>query len=62
MSSLAAAATQMMGSAVNQQVGTAVLRQQFASQRAVADLVAQTAASAAPPAPAGQGQVVDRRV
>ncbi|MDP4005745.1 hypothetical protein [Methylobacterium sp. NEAU K] len=66
MTSLAATAVQMLGSSQNQQIGTAVARQQIAAEKAVAGLVAdsaaQGAANAGPPAPAGQGQSVDRRV
>lgn len=63
--SLASTVTQMTGAARTQQVGVAVARQQIASERAVADLVAQGAAGAAnasPPAPPGQGRSVDIRV
>lgn len=62
MSSITAAVVQMQAASLSQQVGTAVARQQFAAERAVADLVAGTAASAAPPAPPGQGKTLDVRV
>ena len=60
-----AAAVQMLGAAQNQQIGVAIARQQLAADKAVASLVAegaQNAASAAPPAPPGHGQIVDLRV
>ncbi len=63
--SLASTVVQMTSAARSQQVGVAVARQQIASDRAVADLVAQGAASAAagsPAAPPGQGQAVDIKV
>lgn len=61
----AAAAVQMLGASQNQQIGIAVAQQRLAADKAVAGLVAdtaQSAASAGPPAPAGQGQSVDLRV
>lgn len=61
MISLAAQVVQMQAGSAAQSVGTAVARQQIDAQKAVADMVAQTAASASPPAPPGQGQIVDRR-
>ncbi|TXM70971.1 putative motility protein [Methylobacterium sp. WL120] len=62
MTSLVAQAVQMQGGALSQSIGTAVARQQIDAQKAVAALVAETAASASPPAPAGQGRLVDRTV
>ncbi len=65
MDSIAAAAVQMLGTSQNQQIGIAVARQQVAADKAVAGLVAgtaQSAGSAGPPAPAGQGLRVDLRV
>lgn len=59
MSTIAAQAVQMQAAAFSQQVGTAVARQQIDAERSVAALVAQ---SASPPAPPGQGQIVDVRV
>lgn len=61
MTSLVSNIVQMQSAAVTQQVGVAVARQQIDAQRAVADLVAGAAATASPPAPPGQGQVVDLR-
>ncbi|MEL6064418.1 MULTISPECIES: hypothetical protein [unclassified Methylobacterium] len=58
-------AVQMLGAAQNQQIGVAIARQQFTSDKAVAGLVAegaQNAANAGPPAPPGQGLSVDLRV
>ena len=62
MTSLVSNVVQMQSAAVTQQIGVAVARQQIDAQRAVADLVAGTAATASPPAPPGQGQVIDRQV
>ncbi len=62
MTSLVAQAVQMQAAGVAQSVGTAVARQQIAAEKSVADMVAQTAASASPPAPPGQGQHVDLKV
>lgn len=65
METLAATAVQMLGSSQNQQIGIAVAKQQLAADKAVAGLVAdsaQSAASASPPAPPGQGLSVDLRV
>jgi hypothetical protein len=62
MTSLVSNVVQMQSAAVTQQIGVAVARQQIDAQRAVADLVADTAATASPPAPPGQGQVIDRQV
>ena len=62
MTSLVSNVVQMQSAAVTQQIGVAVARQQIDAQRAVADLVAGTAATASPTAPSGQGQVVDRQV
>ncbi|KQT57238.1 hypothetical protein ASG52_04045 [Methylobacterium sp. Leaf456] len=59
MSTIAAQAVQMQAAAFSQQVGTAIARQQIATERSVAQLVAQ---SASPPAPPGQGQLVDMKV
>ncbi|MCJ2125039.1 hypothetical protein [Methylobacterium sp. J-077] len=64
MNSLAATATQTLATSRNQTIGIAAARQQIASEKAVAGLVAegaQSSAAANPPAPAGQGQRVDRR-
>lgn len=57
---LALAVVQMQAASLGQGIGTAVARQQIDAQRAVADLVKEAAAS--PPAPPGQGEVVDVRV
>ncbi|AWN49926.1 hypothetical protein DK419_07770 [Methylobacterium terrae] len=57
--SIAAAAMAQAGSAFSQQVAVIAVRSQLDAERAVADLVAQTAS---PPAPPGQGQVLDVRV
>ena len=62
MTSLAVQAVQMQAGALSQSIGTAVARQQIDAQKAVAGLVAEAAASASPPASAGQGQLVDRTV
>lgn len=66
MSTLAATATHLLATSQNQAIGTAVARQQIASEKAVAGLVAENAtkgaANAGPPAPAGQGRHVDLRV
>ncbi len=62
MSSPIAQAVQMQAGGFAQSVGVAVARQQIDAQKSVANLVAQTAASAAPPAPAGQGTRLDIRV
>ncbi|MGW5840124.1 putative motility protein [Methylorubrum extorquens] len=59
MTAIAAQAVQMQAAAFSQQVGTAIARQQIDAERSVAQLVAQTAS---PPAPPGQGQVVDLKV
>jgi hypothetical protein len=48
----------MQAGGVQQSIATAATRQAIQSERAVADMVAQTAASAAP----GMGQLVDRKV
>ena len=61
MTSIVSNIAQMQSAAVTQQIGVAVARQQIDAQRAVADLVAGTAATASPPAPPGQGQAVDLR-
>lgn len=61
MNSVAAQVVQMQAGGFAQSVGTAVARQQIDAQKSVADMVAQTAASASPPAPAGQGQLLDIR-
>ncbi len=57
MSSVAAQAVQMQAGAFAQSIGVAVARQQNGAQKAVAALVAETAASASPPP--GQGRLVD---
>lgn len=62
MTSLIAQVAQVQAGSFAQSVGTAVARQQIDAQKSVADMVAQTAASVSPPAPAGQGQQVDRKV
>jgi hypothetical protein len=62
MNSLVSTVVQMQSASVTQQIGVAVTRQQIKAQRAMADLVAGTAAAASPPAPPGQGQLVDRQV
>ncbi|TXM76714.1 putative motility protein [Methylobacterium sp. WL103] len=62
MTSLVAQAVQMQAGALSQSIGTAVARQQIDAQKGVATLLAETAASASPPAPAGQGRLVDRTV
>ncbi len=61
MSSLAAQVVQIQASRTAQSIGTAVARQQIDAQKSVADMVAETAASASPPAPPGQGRIVDIR-
>lgn len=62
MTTVAAQATQMLAAAFSQQMGVAVARQQITADRAVAELVAGAIQSAAPPAPPGQGRVIDTRV
>ena len=62
MDPIASSVVTAQAAAFSQSVGTAVARQQIASERAVADLVAGTAATASPPAPPGQGKVRDVRV
>jgi hypothetical protein len=52
----------MQSAALTQQIGVAVARQQIDAQRAVANLVAGSATATPPPAPAGQGLLVDRQV
>lgn len=61
MTSIAAQVVQMQAGSVAQSIGTAVARQQIDAQKSVADMVAQTAASASPPASPGQGQLLDIR-
>lgn len=61
MTNLISQVVQMQAGAFAQSIGTAVARQQVGAQNAVAALVSQTAASAAAPVPAGQGQIVDRQ-
>nr|WP_307440822.1 putative motility protein [Methylobacterium persicinum] len=61
MTSVLAQTVQMQAGSFAQSVGVAVARQQIDAQKSVAALVAQTAASPAPPAPSGQGQVLDIR-
>ncbi|MCJ2055189.1 hypothetical protein MKL09_01335 [Methylobacterium sp. J-048] len=65
MTTLAATATHMQAASQHQTIGTAVARQQIASEKAVAGLVgegARNGASASPPAPPGQGQRIDLKV
>ena len=62
MTSIATQAVQMQAGSFAQSVGTAVARQQIDAQKSVAALVAQTAATASPPAPPGQGQLLDIKV
>ncbi|MCJ2014758.1 putative motility protein [Methylobacterium sp. J-076] len=62
MTSVLTQAVQMQAGGFAQSVGTAVARQQIDAQKSVADMVAQTAVAASPPAPAGQGQRLDVRV
>ena len=62
MMSLISNVVQMQSAAVSQQIGISVARQQIDAQRAVADLVAGRATAASPPAPSGQGQLVDLKV
>ncbi|MBD8908538.1 hypothetical protein [Methylorubrum zatmanii] len=62
MTAIASQIVQAQSAAFSQQVGIAVARQQIGAERAVADLVAGTAANASPPPPPGQGQVIDRKV
>lgn len=62
MDSITAAAVQMMGASRTQQIGIAAARHQVAADKAVAGLVAESAAGAGPPAPPGQGQSLDLRV
>ena len=57
-SDLLSTVTAMQAGAVQQSIATAATKQVIQSERAVADMVAQTAAAAAP----GTGQLVDRRV
>jgi hypothetical protein len=62
MTSFVSNVVQIQSAAVTQQIGVGVARQQINAQRAVADLVAGTAVAASPPAPPGQGHMVDRQV
>lgn len=62
MTSLISNVVQMQSAAVSQQIGVSVARQQIDAQRAIADLVAGTAAAASSSAPPGQGQIVDLKV
>lgn len=62
MTSLVAQAVKMQAGALSQSIGIAVARQQIDAQKGAATLLADAAASAAPPTPAGQGRVVDRTV
>lgn len=62
MTNVAAQASQMLAAAFSQQIGVAVARQQITAERAVAELVAGAIQPAAPPAPPGQGRIVDTRV
>lgn len=62
MTTIAAQAVQIQAGAFAQSIGTAVARQQIVAQKDVAALVAETAAWASPPAPTGQGQLVDMKV
>lgn len=62
MNSLLSNVVQTQSAAVTQQIGVAVARQQIDAQRAVANLVAGSATATPPPAPAGQGLLVDRQV
>ena len=62
MTTIASQGVQMQAGALSQSIGTAVARQQIDAQKAVAAMIAETAASASPPAPAGQGQLVDLKV
>ncbi len=63
MTTIAAQAVHLQTAALSQSIGTAVARQQIDAQKAVAAMVAETAASSStpPPAPAGQGQINDLR-
>jgi hypothetical protein len=61
MTSPIAQAVQLQAGGFAQSVGTAVARQQIDAQKSVAALVAQSVVPASPPAPAGQGQLVDIR-
>ncbi len=61
MTNLATQAAGMLAASVSQQIGVAVARQQIAVERSVAELVAGAIQPAAPPAPPGQGRIVDRR-
>lgn len=61
MNSIAVQVVQMQAGSFSQSVGTAVARQQIDAQKSVADMVAQTANAASPPAPPGQGQLLDIR-
>ena len=58
MTAIATQAAQMQTGALGQSIGVAVARQQIDAQKAVASLVAE---AASPPAPAGQGQLIDLR-
>ncbi|MCJ2141033.1 hypothetical protein [Methylobacterium sp. E-066] len=66
MTSLAATATHLLATSQNQSIGIAAARQQIASEKAVAGLVAESAtkgaAASGPPAPPGQGRRVEIRV
>ena len=64
MTTLAATATHLLATSQNQSIGIAAARQQIASEKVVAGLVAESATKGAfgPPAPPGQGQRVDLRV
>jgi hypothetical protein len=57
--SIATAAMAHAGASFSQQVAVIAVRSQLDAERAVADLVAQ---SASPPPPPGQGRVLDVRV
>jgi hypothetical protein len=61
MTNLAAQAAGTLAASASQQIGVAVARQQIAAERAVAGLVAGAILPAAPPAPPGQGRIVDLR-
>ncbi|MCF4127138.1 hypothetical protein [Methylobacterium sp. SyP6R] len=58
--SLISGAVSQQGAAFTRQVATLAVRRQLDAERAVAGLVAETAANA--PAPPGQGQRLDIRV
>lgn len=61
MDPILAQTVQLLSGSMSQQIDTAIARQQIASDRAVAEFVADIANTTAtsPPAPPGQGTIVD---